>query len=715
MLELLSPAGSYEAFEAALSAGADAVYAGGAKFGARAYAENFSQEEILRAIDKCHIYGKKLYLTVNTLCRDREMEELYHFLNPLYQAGLHGIIIQDLGILRYVRECFPNLPIHASTQMTLTGAEGARFLKSLGAKRIVTSRELSLAEIRHIHENAEIEIESFIHGAMCYSYSGQCLFSSILGGRSGNRGRCAQPCRLPYEVYKDGARLNGKKEEYALSMRDLCGLSMIPDMAEAGILSFKIEGRMKKAEYSAGVTAIYRKYIDLYEADGRACFQVKYEDIAKLQTLYTRGGSDTGYLKTRNGRNMITLEKPGYQSNTDGEHSVVLSKVPVSGTCILKKNAPTVLSIACDGTEVCAETEPAQEARNCPILEEDVKKQLLKTGATDFYFENLEVVLEENCFLPVKTLNHLRSQGLKQLEEEICKPYRRVEGQADYAFQLPEPVSAREREEIFCMVFSITEAEALCDEAIDGIYLESFGLYKDSEKKLARLHDKLSSENKKLYLALPYIFRNDVKREYPLSCFDGILVRNYEELQWLTESGYRGMIRTDFNLYAFNREAEHVLRESGHTGIEADTAPLELNGREMAERGISRSELMVYGRIPMMISAQCLNKTFSQCRGRHQAVEFLHLKDRYRKEFPVLTDCFHCVNIVYNSVPLSLHAKYDKVKRLQPFGIRLVFTDEDLTCRKEIIHAYGACVNGGKISEFPVQNTTAGHFGRGVE
>ena len=266
-IEILAPAGSYESLKAAIAAGADAVYVGGNRFGARAYANNFSEEELLEAIDYVHLHGKKIYLTVNTLLKEKELErELYSYLLPYYRQGLDAVIVQDPGVLRFVREYFPSLPIHASTQMTITGADGARFMEEQGVERIVTARELSLQEIKEISEKTSLEIESFVHGALCYCYSGQCLYSSLLGGRSGNRGQCAQPCRLPYKV--DG------KTSYVMSLKDLCTVEFIPDLAEAGIYSFKIEGRMKKPEYVAAVTSIYRKYADLYLQKGRKDYSV---------------------------------------------------------------------------------------------------------------------------------------------------------------------------------------------------------------------------------------------------------------------------------------------------------------------------------------------------------------------------------------------------------------------------------------------------------
>ena len=266
-LELLAPAGSYDIFRAVLNAGADAVYVGGGQFGARAYANNFSEEELLRAIDEAHIHGKQLYLTVNTLLKEEELEaQLYDYLRPYYEQGLDAVIVQDMGAFQFIREYFPKMDIHTSTQMTICNRYGAEMMKELGATRVVTAREMSFAEIKDIADHVDIEIESFVHGALCYCYSGQCLLSSMLGGRSGNRGRCAQPCRLPYEVY-DAKRKKIACEPFVLSPKDLCTIEDIPKLAESGIFSFKIEGRMKTALYVATVARTYRLAIDEFIQD----------------------------------------------------------------------------------------------------------------------------------------------------------------------------------------------------------------------------------------------------------------------------------------------------------------------------------------------------------------------------------------------------------------------------------------------------------------
>ena len=328
-VEILAPAGSYDILMADFAAGADAVYLGGAMFGARAYANNLSQEELLRALDYAHLHDKKIYLTVNTLMKQQELEDrLLPYLEPFYKAGLSAVIVQDFGAFEAIKEAFPGLHIHASTQMTVTGAAGAKLLKEAGASRVVTARELNLAEIKAIHDNCDIEIESFIHGALCYCYSGQCLLSSFQGGRSGNRGRCAQPCRLMYTPQtSDMPRTKGKGlrgdenrqkdsngSAYLLSPKDMCGLPVLPDIIEAGVYSLKIEGRMKSPEYVAIVTKIYRKYIDLanecIESNNLENYIIDSKDIKDLMQVFNRGGFSNGHIDNSANKNLIFKEKP---------------------------------------------------------------------------------------------------------------------------------------------------------------------------------------------------------------------------------------------------------------------------------------------------------------------------------------------------------------------------------------------------------------------
>ncbi|MCD8365185.1 MAG: U32 family peptidase [Clostridiales bacterium] len=345
--ELLAPAGSYDTCRAVLAAGADAVYLGGARYGARAFAQNFSESEILAALDLAHLHGKKIFLTVNTLLKNRETgAELFRWLKPYYEHGLDAIIVQDYGVFQFVRERFPRLPVHASTQMSVANVYGASFLKKQGISRVITARELSLSEIRRIHEEAAVEIESFVHGALCYCYSGQCLMSSLIGGRSGNRGRCAQPCRLPYQVRDEAGRVYRGKERFPLSPKDLCALDLIPQLCEAGVYSFKIEGRMKSPEYAAGVTQIYRKYLDMYEAAPER-FEVEDTDRKALLALGSRSGFTRGYYDMRNGREMMALTDSSHSSGAaqDVYRTAEPDRIPAEGRIILRVGEPMCLTL----------------------------------------------------------------------------------------------------------------------------------------------------------------------------------------------------------------------------------------------------------------------------------------------------------------------------------------------------------------------------------
>jgi len=334
-VELLAPAGSYECMRAAVNAGADAVYMGGSRFGARAFAENPEQDVLLQAIDWMHVRGKKLYLTVNTLLKETELtEELEHFLMPLYRQGLDAVIVQDVGVIRFLTERFPDLAIHLSTQMTINSAEAVKTVLDLSGQvgrkqvtRFVPSRELSLEEIKQLRKNTDLVIETFIHGALCYSYSGQCLMSSLIGGRSGNRGRCAQPCRLPYQYTQQGKQTEDVKAKYVISPKDICTLDILPELMEAGIDSFKIEGRMKGTGYVSGVTEGYRRCIDLYEelgSDGYRKYRNEHpqftEDIKeRFMDLYNRGSFSHGFYDCVGGKSMMADKRPNHNGVPVGE------------------------------------------------------------------------------------------------------------------------------------------------------------------------------------------------------------------------------------------------------------------------------------------------------------------------------------------------------------------------------------------------------------
>ncbi len=358
-----------------------------------------------------------------------------------------------MGVFSFVKENFEDLAIHASTQMTLTGQYGAKMLKELGASRIVTARELSLEEIKEIKDKVDIEIEAFIHGALCYCYSGQCFFSSILGGRSGNRGRCAQPCRLPYEALEDGKKIKKenireRKETFLLSPKDLCTIDILPAILRAGVYSLKIEGRMKRPEYTAGVVSIYRKYLEKYLENPEREYKISSEDKNTLLMIYNRGGFTKGYYEQRNGKNMIFLEGKGKEEKEALEKKERLfeeikekflkteKKESIKGKVFLEKNRAIQLEVEWKQLDyldffiekrVSVEGEIVQEAKKQPLTAEKIEKQIKKAGNTPFYFEELEVITKEDVFLSVTALNELRRKALKEVEQEIIRPFRRKE------------------------------------------------------------------------------------------------------------------------------------------------------------------------------------------------------------------------------------------------------------------------------------------------
>ncbi len=743
-VELLAPAGNYESFLGAVHAGADAVYLGGEKFGARAYADNFTKEELCNCIRYAHLYGKRVYLTLNTLVKEKEIQELYSYLQPFYEAGLDGVIIQDMGVFQYVKEHFPGLSLHVSTQMTITGANGAEKLKQLGAERIVPARELSLKEICLIKEKVDIEIETFIHGAMCYCYSGQCLFSSILGGRSGNRGKCAQPCRLPYKLENTEEK---KRETYYLSLKDMCTIEMVPALIEAGIDSFKIEGRMKKPEYAAGVTALYRKYIDLYYEKGADGFKVSKKDMEKLKALYIRSEIQDGYYNRHNGAAMVTMEKPSYSGSDEQllkqlreQYIEKIPRIAVKGSVILHVENPAQLMVEAEGVTAKVTGNTVQAAVKQPMPEESVQKQLEKCGGTSFFMETLSIDMGENIFMPLKELNELRRQALELLEEKIIeknglsyaerKEMITVCGDKECKTEEEEKERSLFEDGIYAVIQTKEQLKAIVQllqekalKNLKAVFVSTdlYELHKGSIKRNDEyeqteiLREKLKGH---VYAAYPYMMRQ--KDEWIHECFEkerlftGILVRNMEELSLLQGRDYRGKIITDAGLYVWNKKAEKFYER------EADlcTIPLELNSNEQKSLNLRGKMKVVYGRLPMMITANCIRKTSGKClkaitekQGEMKdKTEMISLTDRMGKEFPVYTQCRHCFNVIYNSVPLSLHKKAGEKNG----KYRLDFTTENAQETKKILE-YFCRIYGGAEENPPYKDYTTGHERRGVE
>lgn len=699
--ELLAPAGSLEILKGVIESGADAVYVGGSMFGARAYANNFREEELLEAIDFAHLRGVKVYLTVNTLIKNSEFSKLYDYLLVYYKRGLDAVIVQDIGVVKAIHEYFPSMEIHTSTQMTVTGADGVRFLSQFGVTRVVMAREVSLAEMKRIHEETGMELEAFVHGALCYSYSGQCLFSSILGGRSGNRGRCAQPCRLPYTV-------EGKKDEYILSLKDMCGIKALDKLHDAGVYSLKIEGRMKQLEYACGVVKYYRSYIDSKKP-------VSDADYDRIKALGNRCGFTDRYYFDHNGSDMVTYVKPNFVSNA-AEPSPEKRKLSIEGELVLREGEPGSLTVKRGDVTYKASIEPVSAALKAPLDKKAAIDRINKTGDTDFEFSHIKAQIGENVFVPNGALNKLRRDAISGLCDKLLKKYYRNDARyADMSrlTALPEHVvksDAAHDEAIndyttICSCMTRTQLDTLISyDCFDVFYLD-FDMY-DRNTLIQQFADDvkcLTKRNKKVYLMLPTIFRADssdyfvsIAKELDKVSFEGFVVKNYEEL-YLTENLFTGKkVILDHNMYTFNDVSKSAFFEHGVSG---DTVPLELNSREIMHRNNIGSQMIVYGYYPLMTTANCVHKNTKGCDKKQKLI---YLKDRYNKSFAVCNNCKECYNTIYNSLPTMLTKNISKLKEAGIRSFRYSFTIET---PKQI-----KAVMDDKVAEY-----TNGHYKRGVE
>lgn len=808
MVELLSPAGSEEGMRAVIAAGADAVYMGGQRFGARAYAQNPDQSSLLYDIDYCHIHGRKLYLTVNTLLREDELKkELYDFILPCYERGLDAVLVQDPGVFCFIREHFPSLPIHASTQMSVQSSDGAKLLSQMGASRIVPARELTLDEIRDIHASSDIEIECFVHGALCYSYSGRCLMSSMIGGRSGNRGRCAQPCRLPYLLRENGS------SGCLLSLKDINTLRILPQLIEAGICSFKIEGRMKRPEYAAGVTSVYRKYIDMYLSSGKDAsrYRVDPEDEQLLLELFNRGGFSEGYYDPSGQGEMLSGIRPDHAGTTAacvtgtdrgaillraaedlytgdalllegaGEHVMkedvrrnevfsvrtkarlkkgqaiprvrcekLLSEIrerfietevkeKIKGNFEIRSGQPAILTVLCKASSVCVRGETAQAALSRAVSEEELRRQLMKTGGTPFQFEDLKVSCEDGLFISMKSINELRRKALSLLQEEILSEFLRIPEEKEQTGNpgsgATEMTTEKDEESVPVLTAFCSEESqiiGLLSSSVSDIYADSL-IWMDARstvpfREMAR---RIRESGKRCILALPPVWRNKVKKDFfslfseeDLDSAQGFLLRCTDQLYaFAAEKGHSDeheyhpegkILIADANLYAWNREAAAFFKAHG---IRLITVPLELNEAQIralsdGEGRIPWDEMVVYGRAPLMISAQCLLRNTTGCT-HHSGV--MHLQDRTGAILPVRNHCGICTNVISNCFPTDLGPAADKVRRIPLRRLCLYFTDEEAQECGRIAREAGLMFTGGAEAASLAANSTRGHFKRGVE
>ncbi len=770
-VELLSPAGGYETMVGAFNAGADAVYLGGSKFGARAYADNFDTAQVLDAISYAHFHDKKIYMTVNTLIKEREYRELYDFMLPFAERKLDGVIVQDLGVARLIRNEFPDIELHASTQMTVTGIYGARLLKRHGFSRVVPARELSLSEMKAIREKADIEVEAFIHGAMCYCYSGACLFSSVVGGRSGNRGRCAQPCRLPYRIGR------GKgQEQYLLSLKDMSTISILPELISAGIDSFKIEGRMKKPEYSAGVTALYRKYIDRYYDNPKEKYTVSKQDMDILKGLYQRTDISEGYYHRHNDRSMVTISSPAYNATSEETLDRVREKYLSSKLklfcdfyCELVTGNRARLSMSVQkGDEYLYAEEygsVVQPASKRPMDEENIKKQLKKLGDTSYEIGSIEIKIDDGnsgrgIFIAVSELNDLRRRLVSKMDALVLagdkegtdkrshtgnlKDKEKVPVFEDYDYYESDNTCNIYGEKcIHVLVSTKDQLDAVLERADDNIRR----IYIDCS--IIPDLDTLSGGAEKgtfgmeFFAVLPYITRQEkwdgarevinIARKAKEMGFAGLLIRSLEQLEILKEERCSLKLVLDYGVYCWNKEAALELLDNNSLDenfvIEGLSLPYELSFREAKEmsqalKGKCQIPLSynIYGYLPMMISAGCVKKTAGQCSQKMNSFnrEDTLIIDRMNNILHVSCICRSCYNVIWNAHPTSLHGQIDKVlleNRNNTFdALRIDFTVEGKNRCREVLNYFTNRISGLETEDiFTEEKFTTGYFKRGVE
>ena len=624
--ELLAPAGSMRALDAAIDAGADAVYFGASAFNARIGAENFSEDQLAAAFEKCHAYGVRSYVTLNTLALDRELSEYLKTAEKVFELGADALIVADLGGASLIHSYYPEIELHASTQMSGHNTESAKILSGMGFSRMVLARETSLANIRSFTASSPIEAEIFIHGALCVSHSGQCLFSSIVGGRSGNRGLCAQPCRLPY----------GKKgDSYPLSLKDMCLASHIPSIIESGVASLKIEGRMKSAEYVHAVTKIYRSLLD----EGRAA---EKEELLYLSSVFSRGGFTDGYFTESIGKNML-----GIRSDKDKEATRVLKpfegikrKLPIDISASFAAGAPAHLTVS-DGNRTVAVTGEAPfEALTAPMTKESVLANLSKLGDTPFVIQNADIDINGKIMLPISKLNALRRKAISSFigsckreltKKELVLKKRNNLGQQIYSARFVDPkVITKKAYDFFDRIYLPPDKFS---EKANGVIMPAVIFDSEIEKTKSLL--KKTKEMGAKYA----------------------LVGNLGHLSLALEAGL--VPEGDFRLNVFNRESAEKLRE---LGFESFIPSPELTLPQIRDLG-GNGSVIVYGRLPLMLLEKCAITELASCEvcAKGKAV----LVDRKGMVFPVLREAHHR-NIVYNSLPTYMG---DKKQLLDRFGI----------------------------------------------
>lgn len=694
MIELLSPAGSPEAVIAAVQNGADAIYMGLGNFNARRGAKNFTDEEFERSMRYCRIRGCKVYVTLNTLVNDREITQAVESARLASELGADGIIIQDLGLAYAIRQALPDIPLHASTQMSIHNLAGVEAAAEMGMTRAVLARELSLEQIKFITQHASIETEVFVHGALCFCQSGQCYMSALIGRRSGNRGMCAQPCRMQYS-------LGGRMDDYPMSLKDNCLVDRLRELEDAGVACLKIEGRMKRPEYTAIVTKIYSKALKEQR-------QPSAEEMETLEKAFSRQGFTQGYFngdkKDMFGRReepdkdtekLFTLARKGY---SEGE----LRRVPVHFYTVAEKGMPVkAIAFDDDGNRAAAMGGVPEKARGQGLTAAYITEQMFKTGGTPYNCVENRAQADPGLYLPASEINDLRRRLVSELSEQRAKPPRRRVG------KLPEKPKGKLPTGDPAMIFQVLTEEQLSPElaALKPKYLYVPLTLMTEKLDLLR---PFSEQGTIPVAVLPRVIAdNEAAAVYDMlsRMFDqGVneaLVGNLGHAMLAKKAGMK--LRGDFGLNTFNSLSMEVIRQAGFISA---TASFELRLSQIRDMiKPLDTELIIYGRIPLMVSDQCIIRHSA---GRCNCQTPGQMADRMGSVFPVVKE-FGCRNVIYNAHKLYLADKAEDVYAAGAWGLRMMFTTEGMRECVEVAKGYMG------LSDYKPNVLTRGLYYRGVD
>ncbi|EPR14283.1 U32 family peptidase [Ruminiclostridium papyrosolvens] len=831
-IELLAPAGTYDAFLAAIENGADAVYLGGKLLNARQFAGNFDEEQLERALDYAHTRDAGVFLTMNTLVLDSEMQEAVEYAAKAYEMGIDAFIVQDMGLASNLKKLIPEITLHASTQMTIYSMEGIKALETLGFRRIVLARELNLAEIKRICGQTPLEIEAFVHGALCICVSGQCYMSSMIGGRSGNRGKCAQPCRMPYSIKRDGGDIGSG---YLISPKDICYIDHLSDLIDAGVTSLKIEGRMKSPEYVASVVGTYRKYLDLiYEEKGIADsktsrHKVSQEDRHKLLQSFNRGGFSKGYLLGKTGPEMMAYEKPknwgtplGSVVSQDKSTNSVLIKLDnmlgmgdgieiwsgskfqespggiitkivkekklvrkahkgdtvwvsvikgnvQKGSRVYKTSDKEMLEQAAAtyskgsrksgikasftmkygqvpvlnlqdayGNSVSAAGEQLpQKAVNKPLTKERIIEQLKKMGSTPFDIEDINLDIDEDAVIPISELNNIRRSAGELLEQKRILSFKKESANFDKRTfnsisYFPGNVQKINKDKkISAMFYDYPDRMDFKDLDVDRVYL-TFTEIMGNEK--LQSVENIRRAGKEVYAYIPAVIRGNYTEilkkglQKVSADVDGFLAGSPAVYEIVREKlGNRVPIVGDYTINILNSYSLNKLKELGFTG---GTLSCELNLSQITEMKYPQdfdTELVVYGKIPVMTSEYCpvggsVGKCEPQKCGKLCKNGVYKLSDRKGAEFLVKSDCIDCRSTIFNSNVLFAPELSEQISKTGIEHIRLSFVDETEKDLHDICSLYRSLLRHDKITSnmeklverIKVSGFTRGHLQKGV-